>query len=170
MLLDVSQGVLSEQGLPGPFGNRNQVPQPPAASCLARLHAKGCSCSTQSPAPIRTAALRHPTHALLNAPFAILRAIAATEIEAYEQALQSALAELRRVRGVEEARLAGRVEDATRRFEQQLAGLQQQYLAEVGPGGMAPGEGRRGGDYRVKGRPLLGRMAEVWTAGRGASG
>ncbi|PNW71393.1 hypothetical protein CHLRE_16g652450v5 [Chlamydomonas reinhardtii] len=53
------------------------------------------------------------------------------EIEAYEQALQSALAELRRVRGVEEARLAGRVEDATRRFEQQLAGLQQQYLAEV---------------------------------------
>ncbi|KAG2441659.1 hypothetical protein HXX76_003277 [Chlamydomonas incerta] len=53
------------------------------------------------------------------------------EIEAYEQALQAALAELRRVRGVEEARLAGRVEDATRRFEQQLTGLQQQYLAEV---------------------------------------
>ncbi|PNH03994.1 hypothetical protein TSOC_009899 [Tetrabaena socialis] len=53
------------------------------------------------------------------------------EIEAYEQALHSALGELQRVRASEEARLAVRVDESTRRFSQQLEMLQQQYLAEV---------------------------------------
>ncbi|KAG2485291.1 hypothetical protein HYH03_015966 [Edaphochlamys debaryana] len=53
------------------------------------------------------------------------------EIEAFTQSLQGAIAELARVRSVEEGRLASKVEEATLRFDQQLAVLQQQFLQEV---------------------------------------
>ncbi|EFJ46636.1 hypothetical protein VOLCADRAFT_105389 [Volvox carteri f. nagariensis] len=53
------------------------------------------------------------------------------EIEACERALHGALAELRRVREAEESRLATRVAEAARRFQQQMEALQQQYLLDV---------------------------------------
>ena len=58
-------------------------------------------------------------------------AATAAEIESYQDSLQRAIAEIRRIRATEEARLAQRTAEATEAFNAQLKQLQDKFNDDV---------------------------------------